>query len=240
LFFQIDISFDLALMLQRQRQRTNIPKNVQNLSEVDVKFPANEYDKAPLDLYWYAKSATGMPLLQFLAYYQTIEFYFPVYSKIDFQRRVKNILKDPGFNSNRDADVGRLISAMRASGNIGFGDEKSQLKATIKECVDQDEIRAFLTLSDEKKNFFVSKTKGLTDQKISINNPQLDLRDEVAERVYDIRCKIVHTKNSFMDSESELLLPFSKEAELLYFDIELVQYIAQRALITGSTSMVIS
>lgn len=36
------------------------------------------------------------------------------------------------------------------------------------------------------------------------------------------------------DGEIELLLPFSEEAELLQYDIELVQYIAQQVLIASS------
>jgi hypothetical protein len=35
----------------------------------------------------------------------------------------------------------------------------------------------------------------------------------------------------------ELLLPFSKEAELLSFDIELIQYVAQKVLIATSSQL---
>jgi hypothetical protein len=38
-----------------------------------------------------------MPLLQFLAFYQVIEFYFPTYSQAEAHRKLKAILKDPPF-----------------------------------------------------------------------------------------------------------------------------------------------
>jgi hypothetical protein len=38
--------------------------------------------------------------------------------------------------------------------------------------------------------------------------------------LYALRCKIVHTKGQSSDGEVELFLPFSKEAELLFYDIE--------------------
>jgi hypothetical protein len=59
----------------------------------------------------------------------------------------------------------------------------------------------------------------------------------VADRVYEIRCKIVHTKTDARDATFELLLPFSAEAEQLSHDIELVQYLANRVLISSSTSL---
>ncbi len=39
-----------------------------------------------------------MPLLQFLAYYQSIEYYFPMYSGREAQEKIKNLVKDPSFD----------------------------------------------------------------------------------------------------------------------------------------------
>lgn len=64
------------------------------------------------------------------------------------------------------------------------------------------------------------------------------MRNDIAERIYDIRCKIVHTKDvaESRDQTGNLLLPFSKEAEGLTFDIELIQYVARQVLIASSTA----
>jgi len=88
----------------------------------------------------------------------------------------------------------------------------------------------------ERKEFLSAQTKSLTSMRIPINKPRADLRNEVADRIYDIRCKIVHTKGGG-EGELELLLPFSKEAELLYYDIELIQYVARQVLIAASTPL---
>lgn len=177
-----------------------------------------------------------MPLLQFLAYYQSIEYYFPIYSQADAQRRIRIILKDPSFRPDRDADVARILATVR-SGARGFGDERSQLRATIQECVSADTLRSFLTSDPKRNEFFTSKAKGLTGVKIPINNPTADLRNEVADRLYAIRCKIVHTKIDNEHDDVKLLLPFSREAELLYFDIDLIQYVAQQVLIATSSPL---
>lgn len=145
-------------------------------------------------------------------------------------------MKDPTFRNDRDADIGRVLSIVAGSGR-GFGDEKSQLRATLNACLDPTALREFLNEEAERADFFSAKQKGLTDHKIPLGAKDADLRIPVADLIYDIRCKIVHTKGESTDGEVELLLPFSKEAELLFHDIELMQYVARQVLIAASAPM---
>ena len=126
---------------------------------------------------------------------------------------------------------------MKGGTGSTFGDERFQLRATLQECLDSDELRTLLTNDDDTKQFFSTKAEGLTDQKIPINDPNADLRLAVADRIYDIRCKIVHTKSGGGEGGFELLLPFSKEAQLLHHDIWLIQYIARQVLIAASSEL---
>jgi hypothetical protein len=232
-FFQIDLLSDIALSLVRERRRLlRRPRKEPNLA-LDLQYPPTEFDDAPISLYWYGRSATGMPLLQFLAFYQVIEFYFPAYSHAEAQRKLKVILKDPTFRGDRDADVGRLLSAIQVSQRGTYGDERSQLRATLMECTNAESLRDFLSADPQRQEFYSAKTKMY--HRIPIANPTTDLTDDVTSRIYDIRCRIVHTKNDTRDGELELLLPFTKEAEQLSFDIELVQYLAQQVLIAAGT-----
>lgn len=236
LFFQIDLLSGVALSLGRDRRGLLGARKRGKAADLmnDLQYPKTQFDDAPLSLYWYGRSATGMPLLQFLALYQVIEFYFPIYSQAEAQRKVRAILKDPIFRGDRDADIGRLLSSIRVSRRGAFGDERSQLRATLTECVDAQALREFLELDPDRKEFYLGKVKGSSYHRIPLTNPTADLRSDVADRMYDIRCKIVHTKNESGEGDVELLLPFSKEAEQLSFEVELVQYLAQAVLIAGS------
>jgi hypothetical protein len=201
-----------------------------------LEFPRSEYDEAPMALYWYARGATGMPLLQFLAFYQTIEYYFPTYSQAEARRRIRGVIKNPSFRSERDADIGRILALMRAGGS-GIADERSQLRATVQECLDPGSLREFLESDNLRAEFFTKKVEGLTDKKLPIRNPDADLRNDVADRLYDIRCKIVHTKAVSGDGEVELLLPFSPQADLLANDIELIQFVAREVIVAASSPL---
>jgi len=83
IFFQIDLLWDTPFQLSRTRKRLfrrriAIPHEP---SMPVLKFPKYVYDREPLALYFYARSAGGWPLLQYLAYYQVIEFYFIICSQ---------------------------------------------------------------------------------------------------------------------------------------------------------------
>jgi hypothetical protein len=236
LFIQLDVTHGLPLRLiptrshlarQRRRAWPAAPKN--------ITFPDHEYDEAPASLYFYGRGARGMPLLQFLAFYQTIEFYFPTYSQAAARRRIRLILKDPSFRADQDAQLTRILTTVDPSSRFGLGDEKAQLTATINECVDPRELREFIEDSEDMKDFLKSKHKALTDVRLPLDNQDSDLRQPLAERIYDIRCRIVHTKGSRVDVD--LLLPSSREAAMLGHDIELVQFVALKTLMATSAAL---
>lgn len=236
LLFQIELVTGVGMLMKRHRIRRRRKYDDEVELPLDLKFPDREFDEAPLSLYWYARSAAGMPLLQYLAYYQVIEYYFPLYSQYEAHKRLKQMLKNPAFRSDRDSDVSRLLTAIQISRNGSFGDERAQLKSTIDQCVDEGDLREFLSMDDQRKQFFLEKSK-LVSGKLSIDRAGSELRSEVALRVYEIRCKIVHTKSDSRDGDLELLLPFSKEADLMHYDIELAQFLAQQVLVAGSRSI---
>lgn len=238
LFFQIDLTRDVSLGLLPFRRFPNRPfwrRKVENDRELE--FPSVEFDGSPMSLYWYARSASGMPLLQYLAYYQVVEFYMPVFFRAEAGRHVRAIVKAPDFRPERESDIGKIFGALKGLG-IGAADERSQLKATLRECVDAEGVREFIEEHEERVAFLSSKTPGLTDIKIPVGSEGADLRDLVADRIYQIRCAIVHTKNEGSE-KARSLFPFSKEAELLFHDIELMEFLARRVLIAASAPLAI-
>lgn len=232
-FFQIDLQLSIPLSLQRERARTRgFGRRGEPGSRAELKFPDREYDQQPISLYWYAKSAIGLPLLQFLAYYQVLEFFMPTYSNHEAVGKVKNILKDPRFNPEKDSQVARILATLRPS-KRGFGDERTQFEAVIRKCVSQEELRDYFESHARISEYYNTGYKPISEKKIPINNKESDLILETALRLYEIRCRIVHTKDQ-SDKEVQLLLPFSKETTNLHYDIALIEFIATSVLIASS------
>ncbi|MBQ6700660.1 MAG: hypothetical protein IJM98_08360, partial [Oscillospiraceae bacterium] len=57
--------------------------------------------------------------------------------------------------------------------------------------------------------------------------------DDIAERIYDIRCRIVHNKAS-----ENKILPASKDVDYLIHEIEVLKFIARKAIIANSRQFV--
>lgn len=241
LFFQIDLAFEIPIHLETQKEswierRDKMMRK--RLLFVDksasISEPKYEYDSEPISLYWYAKESSNMPILQFLAFYQSIEFYFPIYSSFEAKQKIQSLIKDPRFNPNKDADISKIISTIKlSSGGKSFGNEKDQLKATLNACTDNSELKEFFKADKNRLIFYGdNKGKNISKQKISIKNETADFITEVTERIYEIRCRIVHSKAS--ESEFNVLLPYSSEVKQLNFDIELIEFISRKVLITSS------
>ncbi len=76
--FQVDLMVDVPITLERERRRPAPSRRARLAGNpLELQYPQTQFESAPLSLYWYGRSATGMPLLQFLAFYQVVEFFFP-------------------------------------------------------------------------------------------------------------------------------------------------------------------
>ncbi len=233
--FQIDLLTQSPIYLSQERtERKYRARRHMQEESVSLSPPTQEFERDPMALYWYARTASGMPLLQFLAHYQVLEFHFPIYSRRDTQDKIKSILKDPTFRPERDKDITRILAVVEpATRGRGFGSEKAQLLATLRACVDPEELTEFLIQDPDRLGFFESKkAKRLARQKLPLREPKADLLQSVAERIYEIRCRIVHTKAP--GEEEELILPFSNEARSLEYDLELIEHVVRKVLIAGS------
>ncbi|MEU8059266.1 hypothetical protein [Microbispora bryophytorum] len=237
--FELDVNFGIAMQLlpswyvsfSENQKRRRPPTQAANR----VRLPQSQYEDKPLKLYWHASSAYGMPLLQFLAYYQVLEYYFPRYSKREALDRLRHELRDPSFDREEDGHLARILALAEQYGG-GYGSEREQLQSTIKACVTEDRLREFITADESRiKHFSSSAIKDVAI--FHANDQQNDPRNQAANRIYDLRCRVVHTKDEGAKKAADLLLPYSREADSLGPDIELVQFLAQRALIAGASRL---
>jgi hypothetical protein len=233
-FFQIDLITNIPVHLALDRDLQREIKFRRKFVREGVTFtaPKFQYDFEAISLYWYARTCVNMPLLQFLAFYQILEFYFPLYSSKDAQEKVKNLLKDPTFDTS-DKNIARILEIIKVNGKSkSFGHERRQIRATILACVDQEDLHDFLNENTDRKDFFdeEKKSESLILQKISFTKKDHDIRLDVASRIYDLKCRIVHTNE---DSDVELLFPYSTDLTYIKYDIDLIEYLARKVLIAG-------
>jgi len=232
-FFELDLKRDVSFVLAPY-----VPVDPQPGSmEVGLTGFATSLDQAyptePLSLYWYARSAHEMPLLQFLAYYQVLEYYFPLYMRSEQIGRLKRALLNPLFDKRSDADLASLIDLASGSKGLQFKEDE-QLVATIEHCVESDRLLEVVS-SGESRLVGNKNISGV--RKVNPGDPNASIIRQVADRIYGIRCRIAHAKEGGGGRYAGPLLPFSAESRLLGPDIAVVRMLAQHAIIADSKQL---
>ncbi|WP_061015190.1 hypothetical protein [Microbacterium sp. CCH5-D1] len=227
LFFDLDVMYGIPLTLQRVRSA--LRRRPLSRSKKTMQFPTNVYAPEALALYQYGRSAQQLPLLEFLAYYQALEFYFPAFAHAGTSSAIRSELLNPRFDPTSDSDISRLIDLAGPAVRAGIG-EREQLRATVLAATTVEGVRGAIDrLSTSEGNPITdkpSRIRGADPVRVQAN----DVREQLADRIYAIRCRIVHTKQDGGGTGAELLLPTGAEVSHLYADISLVRYVAQQAI----------
>lgn len=232
LFFDMSVRYginpSLAVAREVEASRHRIP---QPRSNETMPFPDHTYERDAVLLYSYGRSAKGLPLLEYLAFYQVLEFFFPSYARDEVIRRLRTRMRDPRFSVDNNSDMVRLLSIASNHGR-GFLREVEQLRATIRSITDADDVRELLAAVPPDAPIFDKKNKNSVPA-INLRSDDSDLLDQVVDRLYAIRCRIVHSKDGGGSAESAPLLPFGEEARSLDIDIALVRHFAERAIVAS-------
>ncbi|MEV0474531.1 hypothetical protein [Streptomyces prunicolor] len=238
ILFEIDLKYGLSFTFRRMRPVGAMRFGRRAHSNATAPtLPRLQYAAEPLSLYRYARSAVGMPLLEFLAYYQVLEYHFSRYSQRDLIDKLRNELRDPNFRADDERHLSRILRITRQPGR-GHGDERSQLKSTVRYCVSEDAISDFFTANPEVLGHFSAKKQVIAGiEPVDPKRKKGDLADSLCERIYDIRCRVVHTKEDGGGQVDSLLMPFSPEAESLRAENILMRFLAQKVLIAGAIDL---
>lgn len=233
-FVDLDIGYGLTANLARSYDPDLVPPDDYDNERPRgalPRFPTARHDRDAASLYLYGRQLTLVPLLEYLVYYQVIEYHMPTYARLATIGRLRNLLKDPGFDYSSDLALGRLLDAVAPTGRTVMS-ERAQVAAAITACVDDAMITTFL---EDRP----AATKALSDKRripgvrlINARDRQTPLTVQVAERIYDLRCRIVHSKEN--DELVSPIRPFGPESRLMRRDLSLVRFIAQRVLIASS------
>ncbi len=153
LFFEMDLRYNMQLRLARRRfsaLRTR-PRTVKESGEDAWKppqMPRVRYQQDAVSLYLHGRSS-GVPLYQFPAYYQAIEYHFPLFVERDLLKRMRNKIRDPSFNSENNSHLQQLLR-LTGGGTRKSLNEREQLRITLAECVDEAELVIFLKSDDAR------------------------------------------------------------------------------------------
>lgn len=196
-----------------------------------IRYPEIEIEREVADLFNFASHAFDNPPLAFLSYYQTLEYFIPAAVRRSALSKIRRELRDPTFDRDNDNCLLRIVSAAERSVRLP---EADQLRGLVHEYVRHDRLVEFFDA--EWGGYFSRRGPIRGVEVINSGNATKDLGDQVADRVYQIRNRIVHAKDDPRYEAARVLLPRSQEAESLGPDVELVRLLAMEAVLAGRGS----
>jgi hypothetical protein len=214
------------------RLRTHYPWRIRiGASKPKATLQRIEYtpEVVPVSLYMHARLGTYNLAAQFLGFYQALEYFFPRCSiSSEIQRlRTEIINESPSFAAVTDADLRLVLERTRLNRGRGVGFEVDQFQHTIKAAVEAAELRTFIGENKGLREFYAKLAPPIVGDRIRVEEGNRDLRQDAAKRLYNIRCRIVHTKEEPDDS---VFIPFAAEVAELEPDVQLIRFLAQRTL----------
>lgn len=234
LFFELDYKYGVKLSVPRINQRVVRVQNSAASSDRSLELPRRRYELDPVTIYMYATGAR-MPLQEYLGYYQTLEYYFDSYWRRELLSRLRIELVDPAFSPEDNNRLARLVGLVNTGGKKGGRNERNQLESVLVACVETEDLTAFIEASGDRKAALCERKRALAGvQQLSLSDKNRSIHSQISERVYAIRCRIVHGKDEGGGEFAPPLFPLSEESLRLQHDVDLVRFLAQRVLIASS------
>lgn len=200
----------------------NFPDNI-NASKIDLTL---------LDILNVA-SRTADVRLEFIFYYQILEYSAYYFLEKEDDAKLRNILKRPDVNHNANDYIKEIMEVLADRFNIHKSSDKSRLEKTIKHFCTIEDLKLELEENEQSLNQKIEfdgglKIKALFKDKSAINSSGNGLLNEIIYNISKIRNVIVHLRES---RENTVILPTEKNNELMKPYLFLVRRIAEKVAI---------
>ncbi|WFE23297.1 hypothetical protein O7621_08340 [Solwaraspora sp. WMMD937] len=173
------------------------------------------------------------PLSAYLSYYQSIEYFLPYSDERTTIDRLRREIFSPGFDL---ADNKSLLQLARAAGRQAGKSERESFQNLLNFALSSDKAEAvFSSVQDRFKDHFGRRGPISGVGEIHIQGKQAPLVSQIAARIYDLRCRIVHSKVDGGSTGTDPLFPTDPQVDQLQPDIELVQLVATEVITAFAT-----
>jgi hypothetical protein len=234
IFFELDKNYAVSLQLSLRNASPQLRMSYPRAESPDpLGFPRLRFPRDAVALYMHARTASMAPLTEYLTYYQVIEHCMTALARPDIVRRLRDRLSAPSFDLNDDVALSELLVQPGRSGQSGKT-EREQIRLAVSACVTPDSIQELLRSDESLASFVSDPDTELGGRPIEVQGSTANLPRQLADRIYDLRCRIVHAKGNAFDEAGSPLLPFNADVDLLRHDLRMVRFAAQQVLLTAA------
>jgi hypothetical protein len=171
--------------------------------------------------------STDDPVIQFLSFYQVIEYFFVRISDEQLYSKLSQKINDPKFTTtpaNLDRIIQDTITHKRET------DETEMLKFVLNRFIDEAELIEFLKAYEAYlgDNLY-SKKKSIFGENIEVKLEPNHTIGNIAKRIKVIRNALVHSSDRY--ERQQRYIPSTSSEKMIHNEIPLMKYLAEKVII---------
>lgn len=201
------------------------------LNELDA--PKRKYNKHLIN-YYIQYGSTKDPMNQFIALYHVMEYFFDIDYDKDLRDSLKATLDKYCDSTIKEENIKEILKILIEKYNIKRSfSEKVKLRLTLKSHININNVCESIKMNNEDlikyyKNNEVPFSKG---SRVNLKgDTKKNIINDLANRIYNTRLSLVHSKADDKGELEEVYIPF-KDEEALRKEIPLMKAIAEEIII---------
>lgn len=188
-----------------------------------VETPHKKYNEEMVQYYIEAK-ITRVPKIQFLSFFNVLEYYADELNEDKICEQIQNIVTDPHFKQSKVKEY-RKVSKIFDVKNIF--DDGQALLVLLNSYINKDKLLEFLD-----KNPFYTESSAYKIKETILKPEDSNLIAKVKKRIYGVRNALVHSK----EGNSVKYTPLKDDLHITE-EIPLIKFLAEQIIINSGTIM---
>lgn len=199
------------------------------VSESQFPLPRVSYNTDLIRFYQLGRSSDIL-VLQFLAFYQVLEYFFIKVSNEKLYDQLSRRLNDPKFKTTPD-HLDHLIQDVIEHRRIT--DETEMLKNVINKFIDEKELIKFIQMyEDHLGEELYTKRRDLFGEKVHVPLRSGHVVGNIAKTIKVVRNALVHSSDRHERFPRHV--PFSESTKIVEYEIPLVKFLAEKVIIASA------
>ena len=200
-----------------------------NTTGQQLRLPKTTFNSDIIRFYQRGMS-TDDPVIQFLSFYQVLEYYFDSVSDKLLYDKLSQRINDPKFltsQSNLDRVIKDILSHTKETTH-----ETIKLKLVLDKFIDETELIEFIKAYEKHlDNNLYSKKYTVFGKDIEVKFLSGHVFGNIATRIKTIRNALVHSSDSF--ERDQRYIPTTSNENIIRIEIPVIKYLSEKVIIAS-------
>lgn len=193
-------------------------------------FPQQYYEPELIN-YYNLGLGTDSVVLTYLAFYNILEYFYPLVAENELHNKIKENIIQPDFSVKKRVKLRKLVKDISKLENKL--NERESLKLVLSEYFEIDELIGWITDFEHEFGVYYTEWVNLFGTRKKLEVTVDNIINGLGSRIYSVRNALVHNK----EGEIGRFIPYTEHDEILMKEIPLLRFIAEQLIIRSGTDI---